>query len=92
MPEESISLGKRGRSQHGGISDSECWNGRRQVVNAVPSADLPPILIALRPMARIVGANGERVVEPETFLQVPGQTVLGRGKILAIALEPLGNC
>ena len=53
------------------------------LVNAVPSADLPPILIALDAQAQIVGPRGERTVVLEDFFLGPGKTVLENGEILA---------
>ena len=58
------------------------------LVNAVPSADLPPILIALSGKVRIVGAAGERLVPLEDFFTGPGQTVLAPGEILAEVVLP----
>jgi carbon-monoxide dehydrogenase medium subunit len=58
------------------------------LVNAVPSADLPPILIALGAQARIVGPGGERVVLLEDFFLGPGKTVLRKGEILAEIIIP----
>jgi len=58
------------------------------LVNAVPSADLPPILIALAARARIVGTSGERVVPLEDFFLGPGKTVLENGEILAEIIIP----
>jgi carbon-monoxide dehydrogenase medium subunit len=53
------------------------------LVNAVPSADLPPILIALDAQVRIVGPGGEKTIPLEDFFLGPGKTVLGSGEILA---------
>lgn len=58
------------------------------LVNAVPSADLPPILIVLRAQVRIAGAAGERAVALEDFFIGPGQTVLQPGEILAEVVLP----
>jgi len=58
------------------------------LVNAVPSADLPPILIALDARARIVGTNGERTISLEDFFLGPGKTVLEKGEILAEIIIP----
>ncbi|MBI5441979.1 MAG: xanthine dehydrogenase family protein subunit M [Deltaproteobacteria bacterium] len=58
------------------------------LVNAVPSADLPPILIALDARARIAGEAGERVVALEEFFLGPGKTVLREGEILAEIVIP----
>ncbi len=58
------------------------------LVNAVPSADLPPILIALDARARIVGPSGERTIPLEGFFLGPGKTVLENGEILAEIIIP----
>ena len=58
------------------------------LVNAVPSADLPPILIALDAQVRIVGSAGERLVALENFFLGPGKTVLSPGEILAQVIIP----
>lgn len=58
------------------------------LVNAVPSADLPPILIALNAQARIVGPGGERAILLEDFFLGPGKTVLGSGEILTEIFIP----
>jgi len=58
------------------------------LVNAVPSADLPPILIALDAQARIVGSSGERNISLENFFLGPGKTVLEKGEILAEIIIP----
>jgi aerobic carbon-monoxide dehydrogenase medium subunit len=58
------------------------------LVNAVPSADLPPILIALDAQARIVGPSRERTITLENFFLGPGKTVLENGEILAEIIIP----
>lgn len=58
------------------------------LVNAVPSADLPPILIALDGRARIVGTSGDRTIPLENFFLGPGKTVLEKGEILAEIIIP----
>lgn len=58
------------------------------LVNAVPSADIPPILIALDAQVRIVGTGGERAVALEDFFLGPGKTVLENGEILAEIVIP----
>ncbi|MDT3701391.1 MAG: xanthine dehydrogenase family protein subunit M [Thermincola sp.] len=52
------------------------------IVNAVPSADLPPILIALGATITMVGPNGERTVPLEEFFTGPGQTVLAQNEVV----------
>ena len=58
------------------------------LVNAVPSADLPPILIALDTEVRLVSAAGERRLPLEKFFLGPGMTVLAPGEILAELIVP----
>jgi carbon-monoxide dehydrogenase medium subunit len=58
------------------------------LVNAVPSADLPPILIALDAQARIAGPNGGRTIRLEEFFLGPGKTVLENGEILTEIIVP----
>jgi carbon-monoxide dehydrogenase medium subunit len=58
------------------------------LVNAVPSADLPPILIALDSQARIVGTSRERTIPLEDFFLGPGNTALESGEILAEIIIP----
>ena len=58
------------------------------LVNAVPSADMPPILIALDAQARIVGTSRERTIPLEDFFFGPGKTVLENGEILAEIIIP----
>lgn len=58
------------------------------MVNAVPSADMPPILISLDAKARIVGPAGERTVTVEEFFVGPGRTVLASDEILAEIIIP----
>lgn len=52
------------------------------IVNAVPSADLPPILIALGALIRLVGQAGERVLPLEEFFAGPNQSVIARDEVL----------
>lgn len=58
------------------------------LVNAVPSADLPPILIALDAQARIVGPSRARTIALEEFFLGPGKTVLENGEILTEIIIP----
>lgn len=53
------------------------------IVNGVPSADLPPILIALSASIRLVSAKGERSMPLEEFFHGAAQTVIAPGEILA---------
>lgn len=58
------------------------------LANAVPSADLPPILLALDAKVRLVSAAGSRTVPLEEFFVGPGKTVLQTGEILAEVIVP----
>ncbi len=51
-------------------------------VNAVPSADLPPLLIALGARIKLVGSAGERVLPLEDFFTGPNQTLIKPDEIL----------
>ncbi|WP_246551711.1 FAD binding domain-containing protein [Geobacter hydrogenophilus] len=53
------------------------------IVNGVPSADLPPILIALNASIRLVSSNGERTMPLEDFFHGSAETVINQGEILA---------
>lgn len=52
------------------------------IANAVPSADLPPILIALGATITVLGSNGERTLLLEDFFTGPGRTVLDQTEII----------
>ncbi len=52
------------------------------ICNAVPSADFPPVLIALDAGTRIVGPDGERSVPLEEFFLHVRKTVLKSGELL----------
>jgi len=58
------------------------------IVNAVPSADLPPILIALGAEVKLVGTGGERTVPLEEFFTGPGNTVIKQDEILTEIVVP----
>jgi carbon-monoxide dehydrogenase medium subunit len=58
------------------------------IVNAVPSADLPPILIALDARVTLVGPGGTRTLPLEQFFTGPGQSVIGVGEILTEVVIP----
>ena len=53
------------------------------IVNGVPSADLPPILIALNASIRLLSVKGERTMPLEEFFHGAAQTVIAPGEILA---------
>lgn len=58
------------------------------IVSAVPSADLPPILIALNATVKIVGPNGERTLPLEEVFTGPGKTVMTKDEILTEIVIP----
>lgn len=58
------------------------------LVNAVPSADMPPILMALGARARIAGPASEREIELEDFFYGPGRTALHKDEILTELVIP----
>lgn len=63
------------------------------ICRASPSADMPPILLALDASVIIYGSNGERTVPLDAFFTGPGRTVLARNQILtAIHLSPHLGC
>jgi len=50
--------------------------------NAAPSADTAPPLLVLGAAVKIVGKGGEKIVPLEDFFVGPGQTILGRDRLL----------
>jgi len=58
------------------------------IVNAVPSADLPPILIVLSATVTLVGLSGSRSLPLEQFFTGPGQSVIGPNEILTEVVIP----
>ena len=58
------------------------------IVNAVPSADLPPIFIALNATVTLVSAEGARSLLVEDVITGPGKTVLKRGEVLTEVVIP----
>ncbi|MCL6638606.1 MAG: xanthine dehydrogenase family protein subunit M [Firmicutes bacterium] len=58
------------------------------IVNAVPSADLPPILIALGALVKLTGTTGERTLPLEEFFTGPGKTVINQDEILTEIIIP----
>lgn len=52
------------------------------IVNAVPSADLPPILVALKATIRLAGVNGQREMPLEEFFVEPASCVIAADEIL----------
>lgn len=58
------------------------------ISNAVPSADLPPVFIALNATVKIAGANGERTLALEDVFTGPGKTVLAQDEIITELIVP----
>jgi len=58
------------------------------IVNAVPSADLPPILMALDAKVKLVGLHSERIVPLEDFFLGVHQTVKQDDEILTEVIIP----
>ncbi|MBS4024058.1 MAG: xanthine dehydrogenase family protein subunit M [Clostridia bacterium] len=58
------------------------------IVNAVPSADLPPILIALGARVTLVSASGQRTLNLEDFFTGPRKTVIKEDEILTQIIIP----
>ncbi|MCL2336416.1 MAG: xanthine dehydrogenase family protein subunit M [Firmicutes bacterium] len=61
------------------------------IANAVPSADLPPILIALGASITLAGANGEREMALEDFFTGPGKTKIAPDEIITQIIIPDGS-
>jgi carbon-monoxide dehydrogenase medium subunit len=58
------------------------------IVNAVPSADLPPILIALGATVVLVGTEGSRTMMLEDFIVGPSRTAINPDEILEAVVIP----
>lgn len=58
------------------------------IVNAVPSADLPPIFIALGASVKLVGANSERELPLEDFFTGPNRSVIAGDEIMTEIIIP----
>jgi carbon-monoxide dehydrogenase medium subunit len=58
------------------------------IVNAVPSADLPPIFIALGASVKLVGANSERELPLENFFTGPNRSVIAGDEIMTEIIIP----
>jgi carbon-monoxide dehydrogenase medium subunit len=58
------------------------------IVNAVPSADVPPILIALKATITLAGPQGERTLPLEDFFTGPGKSVLAQDEIVTNVFIP----
>ncbi|MGI6318780.1 MAG: FAD binding domain-containing protein [Dethiobacteria bacterium] len=61
------------------------------ISNAVPSADMPPILIALDTTVKIVGPKGERTLPLEDVFKGPNQTVLDHDELITEFVIPDGS-
>lgn len=58
------------------------------IANAVPSADLPPILIALKATLHLESSEGERTMPLEDFFQEPASCVLKKGELVTKVVIP----
>lgn len=52
------------------------------ICNALPSADMPPVIMVLDAKVKVVGKNGERVMPLEDFFSGVRKTRLARGELL----------
>lgn len=58
------------------------------LANASPAADLPPTLIALGAVARLVSQRGERLLPVESLFLGPGRTTIAADELLVELLVP----
>jgi carbon-monoxide dehydrogenase medium subunit len=58
------------------------------ISNAVPSADLPPIFIALNAAVKVTGVKGERSLALEDVFAGPGKTNLTQDEIITEVIIP----
>ncbi len=58
------------------------------ICNAVPSADLPPILIALGATVNVIGVNGERSLALEDVFTGPNTTCLAPDEVITEVVIP----
>ena len=58
------------------------------IVNAVPSADLPPILVALSARIHLAGSKGERSMPLDEFFVGAAQSVIAPGEVLTKVVIP----
>jgi len=61
------------------------------IASAIPSADLPPILLVMHAWVTLVSANGQRDVPLESFFRGPRQSVRGDAEILTAIRVPHGQ-
>lgn len=61
------------------------------IVNGVPSADLPPILIALGATIRLTGPAGDRHLPLDRFFVGAAQTAIAPGELLTEVVIPDGD-
>ena len=76
-------------SQFGNIPVRNVATLGGNLCNAVPSADTAPGLIGLSARAKIVGADGERIIPLEDFFTGSGKTALKTGEILVEIQVPV---
>jgi len=74
---------------HNQIRNSGTIGGN--IVNAVPSADLPPILIALSATVNIAGTKGSRSLALEDVFTGPNTTCLAPDEIITEVIIPDGK-
>jgi len=58
------------------------------ISNAVPSADLPPVLIALNATVKLTGVKGERTMALEDLFTGPGKTVATQDELITEVVIP----
>lgn len=56
--------------------------------NAVPSADLPPVFIALNATVKLEGVDGERTMPLEDLFAGPGKTVMTQDELITEVVIP----
>ena len=80
LSEAALTLANPQIRNHGTIVGNIC--------SAVPSADAPPLLIAMNASVRLVGPAGERTLLLADFFIGPRKTVMKAGEILTHVLVP----
>ncbi len=86
------------RREFPAVAEAAGWIGSVQVrsratiggnlCNAAPSADMAPILVALKAVATISDGRRERTVPLEEFFVGPGETVIQQGELLTAVTVP----